>query len=371
MLLLHRWSWSLYNGSHLTPQQRYTCTPFHICHPDVGGEYPTIDECEKVCHPPPSSPFDWLDEMDSYDPDSDSPSQIAREEEAEARYETAAKSVTAAGPIETRAVEQADNSMPGKVFLHSTRYHICYDDFVSCNKAAPGGSPMQNDDVIELTGTINATGGQILVHSVGGTFPDTTIGFDTPTTFPMPGCKDCPRIWNSDVSGTFKGTLFTGQAQLDVHHTPFGNYADLLKQIKWSASGHNDWTAYWVEGGPPPPPPAHGQCTLYKTVASNTTANSTTFSAIGKPPTVALWPSWPASSPWVTAVGATTFIGQHVGKDEMATDQFGSGGGFSRLFDELPNATWQSAAVAKYLSSVDPASLPPANSFPATGDKQN
>ena len=38
---------------------------------------------------------------------------------------------------------------------------------------------------------------------------------------------------------------------------------------------------------------------------------------------------FPASSPWVTAVGATRFVNQTIGMAEMATDQFGSGGGFS------------------------------------------
>jgi len=53
--------------------------------------------------------------------------------------------------------------------------------------------------------------------------------------------------------------------------------------------------------------------------------------------------------------------------EEMATDQFGSGGGFSTMFNQSPNASWQSAAVAKYLATVDPSSLPPSGSFPALG----
>jgi tripeptidyl-peptidase-1 len=51
----------------------------------------------------------------------------------------------------------------------------------------------------------------------------------------------------------------------------------------------------------------------------------------------------------------------------MATDKFGSGGGFSSQFAQPPNAEWQSAAVAKYLTTVDPSTLPPADSFPAMG----
>ena len=57
-----------------------------------------------------------------------------------------------------------------------------------------------------------------------------------------------------------------------------------------------------------------------------------------------LYPSWPASSPWVTAVGSTRFVDQKVGNEEMATDQFGSGGGFSKLFTNASTEfPWQVA----------------------------
>mmetsp|Transcript_11808 Transcript_11808/g.19887 ORF Transcript_11808/g.19887 Transcript_11808/m.19887 type:complete len:581 (-) Transcript_11808:370-2112(-) len=81
----------------------------------------------------------------------------------------------------------------------------------------------------------------------------------------------------------------------------------------------------------------------------------------------ALYPSWPASSPWVTAVGATRFIGQKVGGGEMASDQFGSGGGFSKDFDQS-HAKWQSDAVKKYVAMGPKlAKFPPEGSFPPTG----
>jgi hypothetical protein len=51
----------------------------------------------------------------------------------------------------------------------------------------------------------------------------------------------------------------------------------------------------------------------------------------------------------------------------MATDQFGSGGGFRAQFLQSPHAEWQSAVVAQYLASVDPSTLPPSESYPATG----
>ena len=78
-----------------------------------------------------------------------------------------------------------------------------------------------------------------------------------------------------------------------------------------------------------------------------------------------LWPSWPASSPWVTAVGATRFVGQKVGGEEMASDKFGSGGGFSTRFAQSPHAAWQSAVVAAYIRGAP--QLPSAGSFPPLG----
>lgn len=141
----------------------------------------------------------------------------------------------------------------------------------------------------------------------------------------------------------------------------------------------------WSYGG--------GNCSLYKTVTGNVTAANYT-SQIGKPPShpvgkcqawssitgtahqplsvsskvdqpnasVVLWPSWPASSPWVTSVGATRFIDQKVGNPEMASDQFGSGGGFSRMFDAYQT---QAEDASNYLNNAP--QLPPAGSFPPSG----
>jgi len=60
-----------------------------------------------------------------------------------------------------------------------------------------------------------------------------------------------------------------------------------------------------------------------------------------------LTPSWPASSPYVTAVGGTKFIDQDQTQPEKATDQFGSGGGFSWQFNRS-HATWQEKFVNHY-----------------------
>jgi len=77
-----------------------------------------------------------------------------------------------------------------------------------------------------------------------------------------------------------------------------------------------------------------------------------------------LYPSWPASSAWVTSVGATRFINQDPTAGEMASDQFGSGGGFSGMVDRT-SATWQEADVKAYLANAP--KLPPANDFVSTG----
>lgn len=142
-----------------------------------------------------------------------------------------------------------------------------------------------------------------------------------------------------------------------------------------------DICSIWSSSGPEPPTThspgsysgkaatrAGGVCTLFSSVTGNT---SKTGATSGKPVTgpdkVQLWPSWPASSPYVTSVGATRFVGQQVGQAEMATDQFGSGGGFSEMFDQT-NAQWQAAAVKHYVDNPpDDPHYPPAGSFPPTG----
>merc|ERR1719253_1852036 len=79
-----------------------------------------------------------------------------------------------------------------------------------------------------------------------------------------------------------------------------------------------------------------------------------------------LYPSWPASSPWVTAVGATKFVAQE-GGEEMASEQFGSGGGFSWDFDRS-NATWQEQDVTQYEAQGSTlAKFPPSASYNAKG----
>lgn len=96
-------------------------------------------------------------------------------------------------------------------------------------------------------------------------------------------------------------------------------------------------------------------CTTYSAVTGNVSAPG----SISGHPAVTLWPSWPASSPWVTSVGATRFDGQKVGGEEVASDQFRSGGGFSTRLAQSPDAAWQSAMVAAYLKGAPQLPPPP------------
>jgi len=105
-----------------------------------------------------------------------------------------------------------------------------------------------------------------------------------------------------------------------------------------------------------------GSCTWYSAI--NGTVSAPGFTSGGSAFGI-LYPSWPASSPWVTAVGATRFAGAKVGNEEVASNQFGSGGGFSAEFAQSPDATWQSAMVAAYLKGAP--QLPPANLFNPLG----
>jgi tripeptidyl-peptidase-1 len=74
-----------------------------------------------------------------------------------------------------------------------------------------------------------------------------------------------------------------------------------------------------------------------------------------------LWPIWPGSSPWVTAVGGTSFTNETM-KTQQATTQFGSGGGFHWWWDA---GEWQKKAIATYLSTAS--GLPPETAYPKNG----
>ena len=94
-----------------------------------------------------------------------------------------------------------------------------------------------------------------------------------------------------------------------------------------------------------------GKCSIFSKITKTIPKTGATSIGSAKPSAPVLWPSWPASSPWITAVGATRFVDQKVGNEEMATDQFGSGGGFSKQFAQSPNAKYQIEAVAHYVNN--------------------
>jgi tripeptidyl-peptidase-1 len=71
------------------------------------------------------------------------------------------------------------------------------------------------------------------------------------------------------------------------------------------------------------------------------------FGASGKACDCEFYPSFPATCPYVTSIGATRFINGNSGP-EAAVYLFLSGGGFSQYF---PTQTWQSAAVKAYFAS--------------------
>lgn len=147
--------------------------------------------------------------------------------------------------------------------------------------------------------------------------------------------------------------------------TPIKGQRDLLNCTLYnSVTGHSSATGA-TSGTHAKAVP--GTCTTFSEVTGNTTSKGSVSGNSGTK-NIVLWPSWPASSPWVTAVGATRFVDQKPGNEEMATDQFGSGGGFSAQFGQSPNAEWQTSDVKNYLQVVPKgAPFPPSGSFPATG----
>ena len=111
------------------------------------------------------------------------------------------------------------------------------------------------------------------------------------------------------------------------------------------------------------PPLLNTTCTSFKSVSSTKKRRRVyKFHPRASPKKTPLYPSWPASSPWVTAVGSTRFVDQKVGNEEMSTDQFGSGGGFSSMFGAFKD---QEDDIAHYFK-VAP-QLPPAGMFNKTG----
>ena len=188
--------------------------------------------------------------------------------------------------------------------------------------------------------------------------------------------------YSPDCDGV-KDTALTGGEVLRSIPVPEATVCcEIAGQIGGKEAGSNPSWQFQSGGGPDdagshrqlrrgPPTPKLGNCSIYRkdTVTGTVPAPKTSCGGPVAAPdaTVALYPSWPASSPWVTSVGGTRFQGEKEGNPEMATDQFGSGGGFCSFIKQSPDAQWQSAAVAKYFTVVNKTTLPPSSAYNPLG----
>lgn len=162
-------------------------------------------------------------------------------------------------------------------------------------------------------------------------------------------------------------TFFSGA--LPPYHTcPDGNHCCLVfSALQGNYTNATSAAAGAMSGTNEKKKP--GACAYYSKVSGTSAKKGVTSGGDHFENKPTLFASWPSTSAWVTSVGATRFQGQKVGNAEMASDQFGSGGGFSSMIKQAPDATWQAADVAAYLKSPvsKGAKFPPANSFDAAG----
>ena len=159
-------------------------------------------------------------------------------------------------------------------------------------------------DVHVLDGTLGARAGSVSMHSANGTYADTQLHFGPIEAHSGP-------VYHRNISATLavsgKATTFHGRAFF------FGPPLNRCDQLLWQASGAHGLPQLIaaVQYGPnPPPPPPEGNCTIYKSISSlapATDRRTVTGGPAISPEAYTLYPSWPASSPWVTSVGATRF----------------------------------------------------------------
>ena len=280
--------------------------------------------------------------------------------------------------------------------------------YANCTSAQPG----ELSDTV-FTGTVAAEMGLKGVDSccnVAADFPTPTVGWSyTPPTGPGPKCggPDPGELKDTELTGEVRLDLTLG---LDACCQIFNAQDPAMKLQGWtwtpiggpkrpddgSCKMYTSITGKTASAGAnshigTPVAPVFGKCKLYSQITGKTSAKGSQSHAGAPPPggtcslfskvtghqssagsvagaqpakvPVRLWPSWPAISPWVTAVGATRFLdASKTSGEEMASDQFGSGGGFSW---NNPQTKAQSAAVAGYFA-VAP-QLPPKGSYAPTG----
>ena len=82
-------------------------------------------------------------------------------------------------------------------------------------------------------------------------------------------------------------------------------YSDVSKEKKAQSGGYSGKSQ------------SQGNCTLFSKITGNKTMSGSTSIQKPKDSKVVLYPSWPASSPYVTAVGSTRFVNQDVNQAEM------------------------------------------------------
>lgn len=249
---------------------------------------------------------------------------------------------------------------PAKYTFKDAEFHV--------EPGSEGGSAFPVRDVHILNGQLDREGGQVQLHVVNGTFADTAVAFSPPYYR-----KEYPPslYFFRNMTMQAGGATFRGVALFDNVVPPFFAY-----RLSWYPPlkpGSHLAGATLLRGPNPagPPPPPAGRCHVYSSASkwgpSSRPGVVSGGPAIDPASSIALYPSWPASSPWVTAVGATTFVNGRPYEEEMVVDRFGSGGGFSHRFHQS-DAPWQVDAVAKYVAQgARLPKFPPRGAFPPLG----
>ena len=175
------------------------------------------------------------------------------------------------GVVQTTFVKPApdNNGKNGSFHFDNKQYHV---------ENAQGGKVFTDRDLWTLNGAVNFKSGGVVVAkspNVTGSHPVTFSACKTDPKEPVTRCA---------VSAKFAGGKITGTA---FFFAPGSTMPAECFNIDWENNG------IWEQGGNPPPPPPPGTCTVYSSVTSKTSANSTTFSGFpaSGPKAPPLWAS--------------------------------------------------------------------------------
>jgi len=252
---------------------------------------------------------------------------------------------------------RAPDGEPASVELRETRSHVAQPVIGARSEFAFRNSPFHvaasHDfkvfpprELHYLNGVLNRLGGIIALHDANGTILDTVINFSLIVEF-VPGYYGRNLTMALNLSGGGAPCSFNGQAFFKDTHA--GLVATtIIYNGDPGTECYSDGESTYLKSGPSPP--SKGTCTTYSSIRKVGLASKRSVSGGPgiSPKSYKLYPSWPASSPWVTAVGGTRFVGETAYGEEMATTSFGSGGGFSMLFNQT-DAPWQADLVAAYV----------------------